>query len=280
MCKISVVMPAYNAEKYIEIAIKSVLNQSFQDFEFIIVDDGSTDETVSIIRSFTDERIRLFICEHDFIRTLNTGLEKVRSKYIARMDADDIMHVDRLKVQYAIMEQEPTISVCSSTVVYLSNDDRNGLVIQGLHGKIIDPLLQLLRGNFVFHPTTMLRTDFLEEKKLRYKNYQYAEDYKLWTDIAKNGGIFYIESQPLLYYRVSDQNVSKLRNVEQKQTAIKIKKEILHELIDCSDNYSELLYALNKALVDVEKEELVCSEDCFEFFVRLFAKQRQKLLSV
>lgn len=64
-----------------------------------------------------------------FIRTLNTGLEKARSKYIARMDADDIMHVDRLKIQYAIMEQEPTILICSSTVVYLSNDDRNGLVI-------------------------------------------------------------------------------------------------------------------------------------------------------
>lgn len=139
--------------------------------------------------------------------------------------------------------------------------------------------MQLLRGNFVFHPTTMLRTDFLEEKKLRYKNYQYAEDYKLWTDIAKNGGIFYIEFQPLLYYRVFDQNVSKQRNIEQKQTAIKIKKEVLHELIDCSVNYSELLYALNKVLVDVEKEEFICREDCFEFFVRLFAKQRQKLLS-
>lgn len=107
-------MPAYNAEKYVAEAIESVLKQSFGDFEFIIVDDGSTDETLSIIRSYQDARIKLILSSHDFIASLNTGLNTVTSKYTARMDADDRMHIDRLKIQYSRLEESPQITVCSS----------------------------------------------------------------------------------------------------------------------------------------------------------------------
>lgn len=125
MRKISVVMPTYNAEKYVEEAIKSVLNQTFDDFEFIIVDDGSMDNTVPIIRSFNDKRIKLIENKHDFIDSLNLGIENASSKYLARMDADDIMFNERLAIQYSIMEEESEITVCSSWMKALGENISN-----------------------------------------------------------------------------------------------------------------------------------------------------------
>ena len=90
---ISIVMPAYNAEMYIREAIDSVICQSFPDFECIVVDDGSTDGTRDIIRAYHDKRIVLLENKHDFIASLNLGMDAARGRYIARMDADDIMHL-------------------------------------------------------------------------------------------------------------------------------------------------------------------------------------------
>ena len=111
---ISIVMPAYNAEKYIKEAIDSIIGQSFSNFECIIIDDGSTDSTRDIIRSYNDERIVLLEKKHDYIASLNRGMNAPKGKYLARMDADDIMHPDRLKIQYAVMEAEPSITVCGT----------------------------------------------------------------------------------------------------------------------------------------------------------------------
>lgn len=117
--QISVIMAAYNAEKYIGEAIESTLGQSFSDLEIIIVDDGSTDATRSIVRSYPDERLKLIENKHDYIGSLNIGLKTASGKYIARMDADDIMHIDRLKIQYAIMEEDPRTTICSSWITPL-----------------------------------------------------------------------------------------------------------------------------------------------------------------
>ena len=128
MSKISVVMPTYNASKYVSEAIESTLKQSFFDFEFIIVDDGSTDNTREIIRSYDDNRIKLVENEHNFIGSLNKGLELAGGKYIARMDADDIMHIDRLKIQYSIMEAKPEIDICSAWMAPFGDNIPKGSV--------------------------------------------------------------------------------------------------------------------------------------------------------
>ncbi len=108
-------MSAYNVEKYIAESINSILRQSFRDFELIIVNDGSTDRTQSVIDSFDDKRlIKIVNPRHDFIESLNTGMATAKGKYVARMDADDIMHVDRLRIQHALMEENPEITVCTS----------------------------------------------------------------------------------------------------------------------------------------------------------------------
>ena len=114
MCEISVVMPVYNSGKYVNEAIRSVLAQSFDDFEFIIVDDGSTDNTQSIIHSFVDTRIKFIQNKHDFIGSLNRGMSSATGKYVARMDADDIMHIDRLKIQHAVMQRHSEITICGT----------------------------------------------------------------------------------------------------------------------------------------------------------------------
>ena len=100
MVEISVCMPSYNASQYIGECIDSVLNQSFTDFKFVIVDDGSTDNTVQIIKEYADSRIRLIENDHDFIESLNTSIRLAEGKYIARMDSDDIMMPNRLIIKY------------------------------------------------------------------------------------------------------------------------------------------------------------------------------------
>lgn len=278
MIPISVVMPAYNAENTIKDAIDSVLNQSFTDFEFIIVDDGSTDNTVSIINSYKDSRIRLVKNEHDFINTLNTGMQAAKGKYIARMDADDMMYIDRLRIQYAIMEEDSQITVCSSWMTPFGEDIPKGIVSRSVSGFVEHPLLRLLQSNIIFHPTALLRTDFMEQKGLKYeKDYIYAEDFKLWVEVAKRGGVFYVETQSLLYYRVSTEQISETRKEEQEKIAIKIKKESIAYLIELNkDNYPSL-FEIEASMQKARKEELLESKDICDLFYTLFMKNKNIL---
>src|SRR5580698_4347191 len=113
--KVTVLMPAYNAGKYIAEAIRSVLEQSFTDFELLIINDGSTDETAKIANSFHDPRIVLINQENKGVSAaLNVGLSYARAPYIARFDADDVCHPDRLKIQYNFITEYPEYSVIGS----------------------------------------------------------------------------------------------------------------------------------------------------------------------
>ncbi|HCN82257.1 MAG TPA: hypothetical protein DIT07_01365, partial [Sphingobacteriaceae bacterium] len=121
---VTVLMPAYNAEKNIAEAISSVLQQTFSDFELLIINDGSTDDTEKIIRSFSDPRIVVINqTNHGVAAALNTGLKYSKAKYIARFDADDICFPDRLQTQFFYMESNPEFGVIGSSVNYT---DMNG----------------------------------------------------------------------------------------------------------------------------------------------------------
>ena len=109
---ISIVMPMYNSANYIQNSIQSILSQTFRDFELLIIDDGSVDNSIELVCKISDSRIKLHQNKHDFIGSLNLGLNLSGGKYIARMDSDDIMHPDRLKIQYAFMEENPEIDIC------------------------------------------------------------------------------------------------------------------------------------------------------------------------
>jgi glycosyltransferase involved in cell wall biosynthesis len=275
---ISIVMPAYNAEKYIKEAIDSIIGQSFSNFECIIVDDGSTDSTRDIIRSYNDERIVLLENKHDYIASLNLGMDAARGKYIARMDADDIMHPDRLKMQYSVMESEPSITVCGTWMQHIGERIPPGSIAVSANGLVEFPLLQFLKGNFMFHPTAVIRRNFLIENKLHYeKNYIYAEDLKLWTEIAKLGGKFYIDSQVLLHYRISETQITNQKREEQKATTEHILFGVLDWFIErYKEDYPELKGTF-ESLIKLQEKELIRFTEILKITQKIFITNKNKL---
>lgn len=271
-------MPVYNAEKYIRLSIDSILNQSFTDLECIIVDDGSTDSTREIIRSYSDKRIIIIENRHNFIDSLNVGLQTARGKYIARMDADDIMHPDRIKIQHAIMEAEPSITICGTWMKHIGDNVPPNSIANTLNGLIEMPLVFFLRGNYLFHPTVMVRKEFLIKHKLQYECYSYAEDYKLWTEIAKRGGQIYIDSQPLLYYRISEAQISRQKKEEQQETAAQIMDEVIDSLITRNNKSTPELFAALKELRKLQQKGLIKRIDIASFFQSLFIKNKNTLI--
>jgi len=159
-------MTAYNAEKYITDALQSVLMQSFDDFEFIIVDDGSSDATWQILNGCSDNRLIILRNEHDYIASLNCAMHMARGEYIVRMDADDMMHPDRLSMQVSLMEQNPELDVCTT---WMEGFDLRGMhyVAPSAKGKLEHPLLHLLHKNNLYHPTAIIRSSFWKAEQRR-----------------------------------------------------------------------------------------------------------------
>ena len=167
--RVSVIMPAYNACHYIGAAIESILGQSFQDFEFIVIDDGSIDRTLEIAGSYRDRRIRVLHNPANLrlSATLNRGLDESRTDLIARMDADDIAHPERLARQVAFMDRNPDVAVLGSALRRFDNTGATRSVVM----PVSDPDLLRWRhlfSNQIAHPTVMLRRRALEEQGLRF----------------------------------------------------------------------------------------------------------------
>lgn len=272
MPEITILMPVRNGEKYIKGSIDSILKQTFTDFELLIMDDGSTDRTVERIERYTDERIRLIRRKHNFIRNLNEGLELALGAYIARMDADDIMHTERLRIQLKRMKKNPNITVCGTWAKIFSDKGNERNVFHFGHEIICEPVLELLKYNMLLHPSVMVKKEFLFNHHIKYQNYPYVEDYKLWFDIAKAGGILFVEPQELMMLRRSDTQVTVTKKEEMFLGSIRLRKEILLYLLSIYDNK-----ALNSLLSDLEyleKNKWMSYEDIFRFFVNLFNRMQ------
>lgn len=209
--------------------MESISKQTFSDFELLIVNDGSTDRTREIIHSFKDSRIKLIDNTHDYIDSLNIGLNESKGEYIARIDADDIMLPERIMTQIELMENRKEVDVCASWATTFGK--RSGTVAIYKH-HIHYPIAKLLRANIFCHSTIMIRKDFLVRNKLMYKRYDYAEDYKLWTDIAIKGGVFYTVPKPLIRFRISDDQISFRKTKEQQNTAHIIQNELVDYILN------------------------------------------------
>lgn len=185
--QISVVMPAYNAEKYIKEAIDSILAQTFSDFEFIIIDDGSSDDTVDIIKSYKDDRIVFLQNERNMgvAATLNRGLEIASGEYIARMDADDISLPDRLKKQKDYMDNHPKCAVCGSGIECFGAMAQKRLFSQTHDALKVD----LLFGCCLAHPSVMMRKDVIKSLGGYDLEYNGVEDYELWCRVADTSNL-------------------------------------------------------------------------------------------
>ncbi len=198
---ITVLMPAYNAERYIGEAIQSVLQQTFIDFELLIVNDGSTDGTEKIIRNFFDDRIVLINKSHEGIsKALNTGLKYAKGKYIARFDADDICFPERLQKQIAFLETHPNYLLTGSDAEYILATGEflfNFKCIAHEHGEIIGKLFFYCP---IIHSSVMYRKDVVIEAGYYSEHAHHFEDYLLWAQLAKKGKLHNI-SKPLIKVR-------------------------------------------------------------------------------
>jgi glycosyltransferase involved in cell wall biosynthesis len=205
--KISVVMPARNAGLYIREAIESVLNQTFADFELIVVDDGSTDDTAAIVRAFDDDRIALTCREPDFIAALNAGMHAAHGKYIARMDADDIMLPDRLQTQYGYMEAHPEVDLVAGGMQIFGEQN---YTYSPKPGAIEWP--DMNKENRIAHPTVMLRREsVMRMPELYRREYPCAEDYDLWLRMLETGMILVNLPDILIRYRTGKHQVTNSR---------------------------------------------------------------------
>lgn len=223
--KISVVMSVYNSAKFIKTAVQSILNQTYTDFEFIIINDGSTDKSMQIIESFADERIVLIDkAQNDgLIAALNDGLEAVKGEYIARMDADDESLPERFKLQIEFMQNHPETDILGTAMFFIDGNKIRIIKPKETHAECLNALFG---GVCIMHPTVMIRKTALDKIKYNEK-YKTAEDYKLWVDLAKNGAKFANLQVPLFKYNWHGENISIAKQKQQMTNSKLLQKEYL-----------------------------------------------------
>ncbi len=205
---VTVLMPAYNAQDYIREAIDSVLSQTFTDFEFIIINDGSTDNTENIIKSYTDKRIQLYTqANAGVIGALNKGLDLANGKYVARFDADDVCYPQRLEVQYKFMEEHPEYVLVGSAADFIDMEG-NFLFEWQPPAYEHEALQQVIYEVSPFdHPTIMYRTDVAKELGGYPSGAIHFEDHVYWTLFFKKGKLCNLR-EPLIKHRYNPQSVT------------------------------------------------------------------------
>ena len=219
---ISVLLPVYNGMPFLSAAVESILNQSFNNFELIVINNGSNDDTENYLNSLTDARIKVITTDNiGLIAALNLGMHHCQGKYIARMDADDVCDVQRLQKQLDVLENNQRIGVVCSDIVKIDAENR----VIGHEHAVISNNKQLLKqlcfqksAKPIIHPSVMLRTELLQ-RNAGYRNYQAAEDRDLWLRLS-NQCDFYRIPAPLLYYRVTGTSVSRKNRLIQKNNSL------------------------------------------------------------
>lgn len=227
MPKVSVLMPVYNAQQYLAEAIDSIINQTFTDWELLIINDGSTDDSEAIIKSYQDFRIRYIENESNLklIATLNKGIALCQGDYIARMDADDIAMPGRLRQQVAFMDSHPDYVMCGADATIIDMDGTPKGTIRNLQTNDLLQINLLFSSPFV-HPVMMIRRSALINN-LYDSNYIHAEDYELWCRLSKQGKIANIGKE-LLKYRWHDTNISVVySDIQEQKKSELIRKELL-----------------------------------------------------
>lgn len=223
---VSVVMPVYNGEQHITEAINSILSQTFQDFEFIIIDDGSTDQTVDILNRLKDRKIKFHQNQANIgnYASRNIGMNLARGRYICVMDADDVAFPHRMQRQFAHMESNPEVGICGSFVQVIPNGGVPNFVTS-------EELLKVafLSNNYCSHPSLILRKEFLSRFDLSYnEKYYYSADFDL---CARGFQHFRVQNIPdiLLQYRRHSAQISTAKFTEQQQYADTIR---INQLVD------------------------------------------------
>lgn len=219
---ISVVLPVYNGEKYLAQAVDSILAQTFTDFELIMIDDGSTDSSLQILRKYEqlDSRIRLVARENrGLVTTLNDLIDIARGEWVARMDQDDIALPNRLERQMKWLK-ETGADIAGSWVRRFGSSDKRLIRLRQTDDAI---KMEILFCSPFAHPSVMMRTALV--KRLRYdKAWEKAEDYDLWERAAEAGWKMTNVPEELLLYRQHGTQISTMASMQQQQQTMKIQR--------------------------------------------------------
>ena len=222
MCDISIILPFYNNQTTLELAIKSVLVQTFKNWELLLINDGSTDSSLKIATTYAafDTRIRLLGSNENkgLVFRLNEGISLSQGEYIARMDGDDIMFPERLEKQISLMHQNRKIDITSGDIVIINS--LNVPVGKRSYFKKPQSLFNILRKKYISHPTVMAKKCWFINNK--YREYSRAEDLELWLRSFKHTNHEKIPSF-LIFYRESKYDYSSYK------AASKTQKRILKE---------------------------------------------------
>ncbi len=224
MPKISVIMGAYNAERYLRGAVESILVQTFADFEFIVIDDGSTDSTADILASFPDARMRIIRQKNQGLtKSLNRGLAESRGTYIARMDADDLSLPERFEKQIAFLDAHPDIGMCGTQAEFM-DEDGNPLGRYAVPQTQAQIVRMMPLHNPFIHPSVCIRKKVFERVGNYDERFLHAQDYELWTRIVP---LYETANLPdsLMRYRVNGKGTTqtKKRSLRYKLAALHIR---------------------------------------------------------
>jgi glycosyltransferase involved in cell wall biosynthesis len=230
--RVTVLMSVYNGEQYLREAIDSILNQTFTDFEFLIIDDSSTDNTNEILHSYNDPRIRIIrnIENLGLTKSLNIGLGLAEGEYIARMDADDISTSKRFEYQVRYLDENPDIAVVGTgervidekgNVLWISKlPDSHHLVRWGMYF-----------GNCICHPSVMMRRSCVKTVGFYNNKYVQGQDYDLWIRLLQHYHLANIPDD-LLCLRKHQDSISVTHTANQQDNSLHIAEDAYHALLN------------------------------------------------
>ena len=206
-------MPVFNGEKFIRESIESVLEQTYDNFEYIIINDGSIDNSLNVIKSYKDSRIKIINNKINvgITKSLNIALKLSIGDFIARVDVDDISFPERFKDQINYLQLNPRVGACGTQTKYIGS--HNSVIIRPLHHDEIKAWL--LFRNSISHSTVMFRKSMIFDNNLFYNDqFDYSQDYELWTRAVKS---FKLANLPNVYsyYRIHNDQIGNLKNIQQ-----------------------------------------------------------------
>lgn len=233
MCpKVSIIMPVYNAEKFLSQALDSIFAQTFTDFELITIDDGSQDKSFQILRSYHDSRLVTVQNEinRGVVYSRNKGIKMARSPLIAFLDADDIALPKRLEIQVGFFQRDPSLVLLSSDCLVINE---NGEHITTWNYPSEDKQIRwhMIYFDCFVHPASMVRKYVFKENSIQYREEfrQAASDYDLFSRLIHFGKVKVL-SIPLIKYRLSDQQISRRLNHTQQLNSDRITWEAITKL--------------------------------------------------
>lgn len=220
--EISVVIAVFNGSQYISETLESIVLQSFSNWECIIVDDGSTDDTLEIIQNFIDNDNRFKIIKtnggNGSYIAANIGIKAAKGKYIARTDADDISLPERLRTQYNFFESNLNINVCGSQHYYLFENNKISLKLYNVDVNFLK--WQLIFRNKIVHSTMMFRKNWFE-KLGYYPQKRLAQDWHIWLEASHNNTLHILE-KPLVKWRIHNNSITKKESSNQLDLASEV----------------------------------------------------------